>query len=339
MATNRSVVLTGFTGINNVSSSARSRKGDLQVARNVDVDDDKALRRRPGKTLAYSGVVHSLMTNGADLLFGEGTTLKRLDGATATTIDTGFSGGPITGLLLNDLLYYSDGTKTGVYENGVCREWGARLDELKVEVAAYEEACEGRGIAPTLLSYTSSTLAPLGHPPAGTILEHYNGRIYIVSGNVVWYTHTPWLYEAVDLTSGFMIFEHPVTMLKGVTSGVWVGTTKETIFAAGSDPQAQGGGFQPRRMLDCGVVPGTAQKAGDLGLARLNPGVDVVFLTEDGVFAGDSAGQIRNLTGDYFTPAEAPRGSSIISSAAGFDQYMFSLLTTAGHGTARVSVE
>ena len=113
-------------GIDNVNRPERADKARYQELLDVDVTDSGSIHRRMGGTDIYSGAAHSLGTNGSDLLFVDGTNLVRLEANnTTTTLRSDLrSGDRMRYLALNDALYYSNGTDSGVYQNGASRSWG-----------------------------------------------------------------------------------------------------------------------------------------------------------------------------------------------------------------------
>ena len=116
-----------FRGLNNVQDPAEAGKGDLQVATNVDVNDVGGLKMRLGSMRLYSGAPHSLMSDGTDLLFREGTDLKRFDPTDQTTevLQTGFTEDlELAHVHLNHSLYFSDGVTSGVYQDRRARSLG-----------------------------------------------------------------------------------------------------------------------------------------------------------------------------------------------------------------------
>jgi hypothetical protein len=353
------------------------------------------------------------MTDGRDLLFREGSGLKRLEkDGTTTVVHRGFTeNAPLASLLLNGRLYYSDGTLTGVYANGESRSWGLAVPASPVcsltigdlPAGGYQIATtfirddgQESGASPAVISRPTAsqggirvTVAPssdpsvegiavyassidgevlwrqgvldneevtvvlsgnlvgegpelltqhMGPPLPGSILGFYRGRIYIADGRVLRYTENFWRQELMSTDYDFMQFPDEITAVLPVEGGIWLGTRAEAMFLSGDDPDAEGGGLRVRSRIGVGVLQGTGQTIdGDImAFARLNPGRLAVWATTAGIYAGDGTGQFRNLTGAIFVPPDARRGVSYVLANPGMDQYVFSLTTPAGYGSARV---
>lgn len=71
-------------------------------------------------------------------------------------------------------------------------------------------------------------------PPVGTILAAWHGRMLIADGSVLWATR-PLQPDLCDRSRDFVQFEHPITLLYGTGSGLFVGTTQALHFLAGGD--------------------------------------------------------------------------------------------------------
>lgn len=128
MALELPVKIPKFGGLNNAAQDpVLAGRTDLQVALNVDANDAGGLSNRPGGVRVYPGVCHSVMTDGSDLLFREGTELKRLDTVTgvAEVLRGGFTAGlELTWIHLNNAIYFMDGEVAGVYQDRRARSYG-----------------------------------------------------------------------------------------------------------------------------------------------------------------------------------------------------------------------
>lgn len=74
------------------------------------------------------------------------------------------------------------------------------------------------------------------HPPLpGQCLIHHKGRLWVASGNVVWFTDAKsphWLRPE----RGYYQFETPVRMLGATEDGIYVGLYDRVYYLQGSDP-------------------------------------------------------------------------------------------------------
>lgn len=162
-------------------------------------------------------------------------------------------------------------------------------------------------------------------PPAGNLIWFYRGRMYIATGNVIWYTE-PWLYENVRLDSAFMILPDNITNALPVETGIWITTEKESMFLAGKDPLADGGfEIRTRSVHQCfaGGVLVNSHAADVRGAA---PGIQAMWVAEDGVFIGDGIGIKYALTSDTWHPA----GTTGLFGTIVGDQYMFGMSNDSG---------
>lgn len=117
----------GFTGLRNNVASERLAPTDLDAAVNVDLDMSGRLSRRAGFTSLVSGTrVHSLWANEAETLclYVANGTLYRYPGA--VVVATGVGHNPMSYCQVNNMVYFSNGEDTGVYDitAGVARAWG-----------------------------------------------------------------------------------------------------------------------------------------------------------------------------------------------------------------------
>lgn len=114
-----------FTGLRNDIDPERFDATDLFVANNVDLDKARRISRRAGSTQRSALPAHSLWAASALALMMSGTSLYSLAPTLLPTIiKTGLSGSPVSYALVNDTVYFSDGTHTGAVENGAARSWG-----------------------------------------------------------------------------------------------------------------------------------------------------------------------------------------------------------------------
>jgi len=132
----RTITIRDFLGLNNVLPSEdlhikenfKSVGYYLKRAKNIDIDNAKRPRRRQGYQTSLTGSdCHSLWSDGKICLYREGSYLKRLNDTLqgSVTLRSDITGNlSMAYLPLDGKVYYSDGSISGVIENGVSRSWG-----------------------------------------------------------------------------------------------------------------------------------------------------------------------------------------------------------------------
>lgn len=124
------VPIETFHGLRNTVKQSAFALGDLAIARNVDIDDAKKLRRRKGfAATVLTDACHSIFSSGGVNLVCVGSALCRWFPDVAlpqarTTLRTGLSGDAISYAAVGARIYYSDGVYTGCVDDGVARSWG-----------------------------------------------------------------------------------------------------------------------------------------------------------------------------------------------------------------------
>jgi hypothetical protein len=120
-------------------------------------------------------------------------------------------------------------------------------------------------------------------PLPGTILESYNGRIYIRRSNVIYYTE-PLRYGAMRLTN-YMAFEEEVRIIKDGGVGLWVAIAdKRTVLLQGSGPE----NFELMEKLPYGAAKGAVTEL---------PGDKLFWMSSKGPVIA-KGGEIEDLTDD-----------------------------------------
>lgn len=120
-------------------------------------------------------------------------------------------------------------------------------------------------------------------PVPGTLLESFNGRIYVGRSNVIFYTE-PLRYGAMR-SSNYLPFEDEVRIIKDGEVGLWVATASRTILLQGSGPE----NFQPIDKLAYGAAKGTVTTL---------PGGKLFWMSPQGPVMANLAGGIEDLTDD-----------------------------------------
>jgi hypothetical protein len=156
----------------------------------------------------------------------------------------------------------------------------------------------------------------LSPPLPGAHLAYSYGRVYVAAGNRVYYSE-PYAPELFDLRKQYPL-EDIVTMLAGVTGGVYVGTGADVGWVDGRDPEKT----EYERKAPYGVVPGTLAYGPTDDYADQAGGTAAYFTTTGGILRGSPGGAIENLTRARFTIPSAQRGASAVRQIGGVAQYL-----------------
>lgn len=264
-------------GLNTVLDPVRltqqREKGNLDLAQavNINIDGSGRISRRKGYTRRLEGNYHSLFGIGDSCLAVKNSTLVLIDkDYTETNIVEVNSDNPMSYVTVNDKTYFMNGVDKGYVLGRSYYPW---------EFLRY--------IGPI----TNKTLSD---PPIGTLIEIFNGRIYVVKDSVVWYSER-FSYGAFDLSRSYIqLPSYKVRMIRGVKDGIFLGTDKEVIFLEGNTPDE----FSFRRVLDSGVIEKSDVKVeGEiLGENDIQGEEFIIFITDKGICAGFSGGRLLNLT-------------------------------------------
>jgi len=214
-------ILSGGTGLNTVVDPIRlpfdreTGISDLAVAVNVTVDETGFISRRDGYLKVRDENSHSLFCDGGDCLFVAGDTLYRLlADYSVETVRAGLSqGNRMAYAQVNNDIYYTNGVELGiVHQGGVHEDWTAQVY-----------------VGP-------ETNRVFDGPRAGNHLAFAFGRIFVVDGNVLWWTE-PFGFSFFDRTRSFAQFPGRITMVKAVAGGLYVSDEEHTFFLGGTDPK------------------------------------------------------------------------------------------------------
>jgi len=155
-------------------------------------------------------------------------------------------------------------------------------------------------------------------PPAGDMLEYYNGTLFVVVGNIIYYS-MPLAYELFN-PKNYLILPSECTMLAAVRDGLWVGTKETAAFYGGDQPP-----FKIVTTLDCGAIKFTQAKIpGNLILPELTDQV-VMWSSPKGVFIGGNNGFNLHRTPNVKLPV-ANTGRVLFRQDKGINQYLVSLV-------------
>jgi hypothetical protein len=242
----------------------------LSRTQNVIIDDVGGIEVRPGKVLVSEGAWHSIFCDGGDMVgVKDGDLCLRLD-TQDVVLAPGFDQ-RVSCCMVNGEIYYTSGDKNGRVVAGTHQPWPA-------------------------MEYGRDTDIQFSGPiPARHIAFHLS-RIWLANGNLVVFSE-PLGFSLFDLGNSAMLFDAPVVMIRPVEGGVYISTTKKVYFLAGRK-------IGETVLKVVSEVPAVEWSA----CQRLIPGKDLGFETEEfyaawvsesGLFIGNSQGQVVNITKDH----------------------------------------
>lgn len=163
-------------------------------------------------------------------------------------------------------------------------------------------------------------------PPPASIIKHHRGRMFLVSGGVVFYTE-PLALHLVDPIKNFWQFPEAISIMEPVDAGMFIVADK-TYFVAFTDPdEAKVRAVQPDK-----GVPGTAQ--------QIPTGEGVIWYGDRGVMFGAQDGRVEAVQEELVAADKARKGAALLREKDGLRQYIASLQSPEISGlTARSFME
>lgn len=287
-------VFTTATGINNKIDPVRIRFkdgiSDLAKAINVDIDPSGRITRRAGYQLRASGNYNSLYKYKDFMYVVKNNYLGMLHN------DYSFT--PIVKIQNTEKISYIDIENTLYFANGF--QNGKIIDKTYYDWVASDY------VGPETTKTFSS-------PPIGNLLELYNGRMFIaqeIAENYILWFSQPFAYNWYDLERNFFLFNSPITMLKAVSDGLYIGTTTETYFLSGAYPEE----FSLKVVSSSGVIRNSAVRY----MAYKTPYREILFDkvifwgSPEGIFIGGNSGKIFNITFDRIVYPKINSGTGFI---------------------------
>lgn len=171
-------------------------------------------------------------------------------------------------------------------------------------------------------------------PPAGHILDIFNGSMYVCKGGLAWRSD-PYAYETFRPTS-FLQFPGLLTMFMGLNQSVWVSTDQDRVFHFKDDVWMYGHEAVKAQSMEVdasAAVLGTAVKTTMAALAKEDVTEEggaqdrqvVMWASSRGIYVGDEGGTATNLTETMVSIGGAPLGAAMIRSLRGYTQYLCTL--------------
>jgi len=258
----------GTTGLNDKVDAVRIKPEELSSAVNVDIDRTGRISRRDGFVSALAKGSHSIFPCGNYCLFVSGTDLCVLNPDYSwTAIRTVTQGARMDHYRLGTVIYYLNGYERGQVVDKVNLAWDA---------ASY--------IGP-------ATTKTFSNPPIGTLLDLYNARMYIVEGDVLWYSE-PFAYAWFNLARNFIPMPGRVIMMRAVREGIFVSTDSEQFFFGGKTPDE----MTMTKLAEYPAIKGTVVRVSFSRVGEGSPGLGLVWTSEKGICLGSPGGEFKNIS-------------------------------------------
>jgi len=173
-------------------------------------------------------------------------------------------------------------------------------------------------------------------PPYLENLCYAFGRIWGSVGPDVYYS-LPYHFGQFRLLSNKFPFDSEVTIIAKVPTGLFIGLEEHTVFLAGTEPTEMqqmdaGEGSIKGTLAYCNNLPDLSSV---LGTAEKGFTDVPMWLTTDGVVAGNQSGRLFNLTKNKLKTGIPVRGASLYRNLQGMFQFLTSFkqgATASGKG-------
>lgn len=294
-----------FSGINNVDDPTklfpvRTDDGEiypLTVAVNVDIDNTRRLKIRPGSKKVITGtMIHSLWNTPDEsrAFFVEGDKLYLVnDDYSVTQMVSGLSEGfRMSYEEVNGNVYFTNNQIIGYIDSG------------NVYHALTDPATNYK-----------VTLPP------GRFICYYNGRLYVANGSILWVSD-PMALTRLDMRRGFIAFHGAITLLRAVDNGLYLADGEIHFLKGDSLKELKIDGN-----VNCATIPYTdvvvdGQYVGN----GEKTGKHVFFMSEKGICVGDPDGVIENVTEKRYRLGEHSHGAGVIVNENDMTRYIVTLV-------------
>ena len=265
--------------------------GLMSLARavNVEIDNTGGIHRRKGYSPISVGEYHSLFCDkGHCLVVREHTNAAAIYRVNPDLTLSGVRSGLTKGRhmafhAVNGLVYYSNGVENGIY----VEEAEASVPWTKADQVGLSMDRE------------------IGDPPPACHITTLGLHMILADANnrsVLWVSSDGG-FNSFNLDDGHVDLSHPVTMLRGVSDGLWVGTTKETVYLAGTTPDE----WVVARRLPYGVKEFSAAHE-KVSVSRIGveeyQGEGIFWVSDRGVCWGGPRGQTFEIAHQHIDPRE-----------------------------------
>ena len=171
------------------------------------------------------------------------------------------------------------------------------------------------------VSQLSNPLENFGIQPAptGDLITHYNGRVYIADGNIV-YASEPFSYDWFRLHKDFMQFDSRVVMLMPVQTGLYVGTETGVFYLNGSDISA----FKMDQKEVCSPVmfSNVLIPSGYIRIDNTPAGPKWLFTSDEGIYVCMNQGLMFNVTAEHVLFPKGLEGAAAFVQQNGVNKYV-----------------
>lgn len=272
-----------FKGIYSKGETPPSLGTYFTTAANVDITRNDSLVTRPGYAKKVSGDIHSMYPTPFGIICVKNESL------TYVYPEQNYS---------EVVLYPSVGSEPWVYET-----IGDRIYASNTVSIGYIEGANWHNLPEVTQTYKAQLVG-------GHILAYYKGRLYVARNRFV-FISDPAAYHMIDIRDDSSFFQRSsrITMLIGVTNGIWMSDEKNIYFLKGDSP----GSFEMIKKAEYPAIEGTASRMPFIMLQQRFPYYDpVLFTTSQGICMGTEDGFLLNFTDHSFSMPSATKGSSIV---------------------------
>jgi hypothetical protein len=147
-------------------------------------------------------------------------------------------------------------------------------------------------------------------PLPGTLLDSFNGRLYIAAGSVLWHTEAL-RYGTIRMTN-FMMFPADISLIASGDTGIYV-AADQTYFLQGQEPKSMV--LLPK--LPHGAVKGT--------LVTDTQTHTLSWFSPQGFIKADAQGNIQNVSAGHITFERAETGAALLRESNGIRQVVGSM--------------
>lgn len=261
---------------------------DLVSAYNVVIEKDMSVARR--RSFVATSEVHSIHS-----IYSIGNTMLGIVGTELRLYATNYSYAILRSdmelgirnnyTLAGSKTYYSNGYQRGYVENETNFAW-----EKPSDVVSFER-----------------TYKSFSGPPYGTILDVFNGRMYMAEANVIWYSE-PYGYNLWDKARGYLYYKSNIQMIKGLVNGMFVSDESFAYHLSGNNPKE----FFSKQISQSPAIRGTDVRVDGGKIGKGFAGMCIMWTAFDGIWLGTSEGEVINLTKDKLTFPPSKQGCAAI---------------------------
>ena len=257
---------------------------ELAIAVDVDIErSGKRISRRKGYTRVFTGRWHSLYPFGDNCLgVADGNLVALHKDKSYTFIRAVDPVAKVSYVTVGNRVYFA---------NGIDKGYIFETENFPWEVNEY--------VGP-------STDKKLVGPPIGSLIEIYNGFMFVVIDNFVFYS-MPHNYHSYCLQD-YLAFPSRVKMVRAVKDGLYISDSTKTYYLNGYDPRE----FFQTVVSDYPAVAGTDKVVDgrELGGGEILHRV-IMWTSKEGICLGGPDGLFLNLTKDKLVLPDSQSGAGI----------------------------